>query len=95
MPSSEGRHLPGHVPPSQQYIRDELRQRLKFPRPHPEPRHLLRPHPEPAGVPEPPVLRERNLHNVFFQTLPELKAAIREFFCYIAGVKNRVIARVT
>lgn len=39
-------------------------------------------------------LRERNLHNVFFQSLPELKAAIREFFCYIAGVKNRVIARV-
>jgi len=39
-------------------------------------------------------LRERNLHNVFFQSLPELKAAIRQFFCYIAGVKDRVIARV-
>lgn len=39
-------------------------------------------------------LRERNLHNVFFQNLPELKAAIREFFCYIAGVKNRVSTRV-
>lgn len=39
-------------------------------------------------------LRERNLHNVFFQSLPELKAAIREFFCYIAGIKDRVIARV-
>lgn len=39
-------------------------------------------------------LRERNLHNVFFQSLPELMAAIREFFCYIAGVKNRVITRV-
>jgi transposase len=39
-------------------------------------------------------LRERNLHNVFFQSLPQLKADIREFFCYIAGVKDRVIARV-
>lgn len=39
-------------------------------------------------------LRERNLHSVFFQSLPELKAAIREFFCYIAGVEDRVIARV-
>lgn len=39
-------------------------------------------------------LRERNLHNSFFQSLPELKAAIHQFFCYIAGVKDQVIARV-
>ena len=29
------------------------------------------------------------------QSLSELKAAIQEFFCYIAGVKERVIARVS
>jgi transposase len=39
-------------------------------------------------------MRGRNLHNVFFESLAALKAAIREFFCYIAGVKERVIARV-
>jgi len=36
-------------------------------------------------------LRRRNLHNEFFLTLPELKTAIRRFFCYIAGVKQQVI----
>jgi len=36
-------------------------------------------------------LRRRNLHNEFFLTLPELKTAIRRFFCYIAGVKQHVI----
>jgi transposase len=39
-------------------------------------------------------LRERNLHDTFFRSLQELKQAIREFFCYIAGVKEQVISRV-
>jgi transposase len=39
-------------------------------------------------------LRQRQLHNVFFPSLPDLMAAIRHFFCYIAGVKKQVIARV-
>lgn len=39
-------------------------------------------------------MRERNLHSIFFQTLQELKAAIREFFCYIAGRKQLVLNRV-
>ncbi len=39
-------------------------------------------------------VRERNLHSVFFQNLEDLKAAIRQFFCYIAGVKEKVVARV-
>lgn len=39
-------------------------------------------------------LRERNLHNTFFQALPEVKQAIWRFFCYIAGVKEQVISRV-
>ena len=37
-------------------------------------------------------LRERNLHSVFFQRVAEVKAAIREFFCAIAGVKDQVVA---
>ena len=39
-------------------------------------------------------LRQRQLHNVFFQNMAELKAAIRHFFCYIAGVKDQVRAHV-
>lgn len=39
-------------------------------------------------------MRERNLHSVFFETLQELKTAIREFFCYIAGRKQLVLNKV-
>ncbi|MBI1927394.1 transposase [Candidatus Poribacteria bacterium] len=39
-------------------------------------------------------LRERNLHNAFFQKLSEVKQAIWHFFCYIAGVKEQVVSRV-
>lgn len=39
-------------------------------------------------------MRERNLHNTFFNSLTEVKQAIWKFFCYIAGVKEQVISRV-
>jgi transposase len=39
-------------------------------------------------------LRERITHNFFFETLEELKKSIRNFFSYIANIKEQVALRL-